>query len=241
MDLIECPHCQTRVIVSRDGTCPACRRSISAPVQPVDGAEANGPADPLAANANLVTIARFIDPVEASLAKNCLEDAGFQAFLADFETVSIDWQIASAIGAIKLQVFDTDVEAARSVLRDQLEGANGDESEPIDEAIDPDSVAGVPDDDDSDDLEPEPNAREKAAERALKGAVLGLLFWPLQAYVSYLLMTVYFSSQTLAGRSRRHALIAAVINLPFFIVGLYGVTAAIAMCGLAAAEAVGLI
>ena len=82
-----------------------------------------------------MTVARFIDPVEASLAKNCLEEAGFEAFLADAETVSVAWQLSNALGGIKLQVAEPDAAQARIVLREQLDGSAGDQEELIREAI----------------------------------------------------------------------------------------------------------
>ncbi len=64
----------------------------------------------------LMTVATFGDPVEANLAKNYLEASGVQAFLADEETVNMDWALGNAIGRIKLQVGDQDAEAARTLL-----------------------------------------------------------------------------------------------------------------------------
>ena len=64
----------------------------------------------------LMTVATFGDPVEANLAKNRLESSGVQAFLADEETVNMDWLLGNAIGRIKLQVGDQDAEAARTLL-----------------------------------------------------------------------------------------------------------------------------
>ena len=49
------------------------------------------------------------------------------------------------------------------------------------------------------------------------GAALGLLFPPLQFYVSYLLLRVYFSDERLRPRYRALALIAALINVPMLL------------------------
>jgi hypothetical protein len=72
-------------------------------------------------------------------------------------------------------------------------------------------------DDGSDEPEREPTGREKDAKRAFLGAVFGLLFFPLQFYVSYLLLRVLFSTEALGGRSRGRARVAAAINVPFML------------------------
>jgi hypothetical protein len=181
--------------------------------------------------AELVTVRRFIDPIEASLAKNCLEEAGFEVFLADIETVTVAWQLSNALGGIKLQVAAPDAARARIVLREHLDGSAGEEGELIREAIASSPVTGggleesPPEDDGSEESEPEPTGREQEAERAFRAAVLGLLFFPLQFYATYLLLAVLFSSETLAGRSRRRAFIAAAINSVFVLIALGSVSA----------------
>ncbi|HZU35229.1 MAG TPA: hypothetical protein VFA18_04955 [Gemmataceae bacterium] len=62
--------------------------------------------------------------------------------------------------------------------------------------------------------EPPPNVREQTARRAVRGAVLGLLLWPLQLYVFWLLLRVFLSDEPLTPETRRLATIAACINLP---------------------------
>jgi hypothetical protein len=61
------------------------------------------------------------------------------------------------------------------------------------------------------------NDRKNNADRADRGAVVGLLFLPLQLYVFYLLLKIFTSREPLGDRGRRRALIAAVINLPLMI------------------------
>ena len=64
----------------------------------------------------LATVATFRSPVEANLARNRLEAAGIEAFLADEETVGMVWHLTNALGGIKLQVGDRDVEEALAIL-----------------------------------------------------------------------------------------------------------------------------
>src|SRR5437868_2168085 len=121
----------------------------------------------------LVTVASFASPVEASLARNRLEEAGLWAVLTDELTVSMDWGLDNAVGGIKLQVAEPDAEAARSVLE-----------APVEDAAD-EPPAGP---EDADEPEPVLTRREQDADRAFRGVLLGILFFPLQIYVFWLLL-----------------------------------------------------
>jgi hypothetical protein len=68
-------------------------------------------------NKDLVTIATFRSPPEAEAAKLHLEAAGLTPFLADVETVNMDWLLGNAIGDIKLQVPNTQAETAAALLK----------------------------------------------------------------------------------------------------------------------------
>ena len=67
----------------------------------------------------LVTIEQYQFLPEAESVRMHMESEGIEAFLADAETVSTDWALGNAIGYIKLQVREPQVEAARTIL-DQL-------------------------------------------------------------------------------------------------------------------------
>jgi hypothetical protein len=69
----------------------------------------------------LVTIATYRFPAEAEAARMFLEADGIQAFLADNETVAMDWLLGNAIGHVKLQVADGDASRAATILRDLAE------------------------------------------------------------------------------------------------------------------------
>lgn len=68
-----------------------------------------------------------------------------------------------------------------------------------------------------DDHEIPPNRAEANAERAFKGAAFGLIFIPLQFYVTLLLADVFFGGEKLRRRYRRRAIIAAIVNLVFLV------------------------
>jgi Zn finger protein HypA/HybF involved in hydrogenase expression len=67
----------------------------------------------------LVTIEQYQFLPEAASVRMHLESEGIEAYLADAETVSTDWALGNAIGYIKLQVREPQVEAAMTIL-DQL-------------------------------------------------------------------------------------------------------------------------
>jgi tetratricopeptide (TPR) repeat protein len=85
----------------------------------------------LAAQGRLVTIATFSYPTEAYIPKTKLESAGIWAFIADEYLVMMNWLYSNAIGGVKLQVREADVERALSVL-----SLTKDDVEPEEDEID---------------------------------------------------------------------------------------------------------
>ena len=67
----------------------------------------------------LVTIGSYETPFEANLVKSKLEAFGVDAVLADGETIRLDWLLSNALGGIKVQVPEPDVEEARLVLQSE--------------------------------------------------------------------------------------------------------------------------
>jgi Putative prokaryotic signal transducing protein len=174
----------------------------------------------------LITVATFADPIEANLVKNNLEAAGIRTYLANEESVDMLWHVGNAFGWIKVQVGNDDADAARVIL-----GHNKSVMSTLDERVEdlPDATEslrvssvddeeqGGQDEDVEDEPEPTLSDREKNADRACRGAVVGLLFLPLQLYIFYLLLKIFVSREPLGDRGRRKALTAAVINLPLMI------------------------
>jgi len=64
----------------------------------------------------LVTVAEFDNSIKAHFAKMQLEMGEVEAFLIDLETVTMDWALGRAIGLIKLQVREVDLEKAAEIL-----------------------------------------------------------------------------------------------------------------------------
>ena len=72
------------------------------------------------------------------------------------------------------------------------------------------------------------NEREQRAKRALKGALLGILFFPLQIWVAWLVWKVYLSDLPLNSECRRAAWWAFVINGMFVMLFLMWIRVEIA-------------
>jgi hypothetical protein len=166
---------------------------------------------------NFLTIATFWNSDEANLARNRLEAAGIGAFLMGEEAVAMAWLLTNAVSGIKLQVAECDAERAQACLAEDASVAEmpwggeavtaetfGTEAQP---------VTAPPEEE-----EPVKTNRDLNADRAWRGAALGLIFWPLHLYVFYLLLKVYISTEPLHSNQRRHGWMAAAINLPLMFV-----------------------
>jgi hypothetical protein len=171
---------------------------------------------------DLVTVTMFSDPIEANLAKNHLGASEIQAFLANEEILDMAWYLGNAIGWIKLQVRGQDVDTARAVLDQDEDPQMWSDVDSAGISFEGDLPEPIPEHDheEADELDPTPTVRERNADRAFRGAVIGLLFVPIQLYVFYLLLRIFVSNESLSCRERRKAIIAAFINF-YLMLGLY--------------------
>lgn len=69
----------------------------------------------------LVTIARYSLPYEAHIAWSRLDSEGIPAFVADEHTINMQWLLSDALGGVRLQVAEADVEAALAILAEDRE------------------------------------------------------------------------------------------------------------------------
>jgi hypothetical protein len=163
-------------------------------------------------NDELMTVAIFATPAEASIARSCVEAAGITAFLAnEVGAVGLGWSPANAPGGVKLRVPTRQYEQAIAVLADSQQS----DMQALDQAALDSGVA------DSEELEPPPTSREQNVDRALRFAIVGfLLFPPLEVYVLWLLVKVFLSDEPLSARRRRRGLLALALSL-FWIIGVY--------------------
>jgi len=65
---------------------------------------------------DLVTVATFSHPAEAYMQKAKLDSEGIQAFVVDDCVVAVNWLYSLAVGGVKLQVAEPDVEKALETL-----------------------------------------------------------------------------------------------------------------------------
>lgn len=64
----------------------------------------------------MTTIAAFSKPEEAHLLRTRLEAVGIPAFVQDENIVQLNWLYSNAIGGVRVQVPDGEVDAAREFL-----------------------------------------------------------------------------------------------------------------------------
>jgi ribosomal protein S27AE len=67
------------------------------------------------------TVASFREPHQAYIAKGRLEAEGIPSFILDEHVVQINWTYSQAIGGVKVQVSETDLERAREVLKSEYQ------------------------------------------------------------------------------------------------------------------------
>jgi len=68
----------------------------------------------------MVTIATFSKPEDAHLLRSQLESAGIAAFVKDDLTVQTYWLYSNAIGGVRVQINEVDLEAAHAFLNAPL-------------------------------------------------------------------------------------------------------------------------
>lgn len=160
----------------------------------------------------LVRIARCLSGVEAELVRCHLEAANIGAFVSNASVVAMDWTISNAIGGVEVLVRQSDAQAALEVLERKdpvplAELATGDELLDYGDPTEEDPVEA--------EHESDLNTREELASRAFRAAVVGLIVFPLQIYVAWLLVNVLFETQPMRSKYIKQAWIATILCAPF--------------------------
>ena len=65
----------------------------------------------------MTTLATFSKPEEAHLLRGRLESGGVRAYVQDENLVQMNWLYSNAIGGVRVQISDEDIDEARSILR----------------------------------------------------------------------------------------------------------------------------
>ena len=68
------------------------------------------------AGSSMITIASFSKPEEAHMLRLRLGAGGVRAFIQDENLVQIDWLYSNAIGGVRVQILEQDIERAREIL-----------------------------------------------------------------------------------------------------------------------------
>lgn len=68
----------------------------------------------------MTTIATFTKPEEAHLLRMRLEAVGIEAFIQDENLIQIDMLLSNAIGGVRVQVADEEVQAVRELLKEDV-------------------------------------------------------------------------------------------------------------------------
>jgi hypothetical protein len=157
-----------------------------------------------------VTVAVFNNEVAAAMARNYLETGGVRAFLQD-ETTAAMWAQNSAIGGIKLQVKAADFSRAQFLLdqlpQDVRDNCQRGHAQPTAFAT-PETIENLHADAAAE------NPKDQAVDRLFRVAVFGLLFWPLQAYSLWLLLTLPAVDGVMSANRRWKVWTAAMLNVP---------------------------
>lgn len=157
---------------------------------------------------NFVTVATFINSVEANLAKQRLEAEGIRCYLADESIVELAWHLSVAFGWIKLRVHQQDVELAKSILT----------STELDSGLEPETITEDPwlsqSDEADDDIE-KLSWADETADRAFRVAVIGLILivLPLQLYSLWLLIRLLVSRRQISKNRQLKVIVALIFDL----------------------------
>lgn len=163
----------------------------------------------------LATVGTFSTPTEANIVRNHLEADGIRAFLADEAIVGMAWHLGTAVGGVKLQVAEDDVERALAVIEShgaasiaegewQSDHADDAPQEKLDDAEE--HEIGSPIDD--------------MVDRAFRAAGFGLLFLPLQLYSLWLLARIASNPDPLSHTNRWRAMATLILDLPIIMLCL---------------------
>jgi hypothetical protein len=173
----------------------------------------------------LITIETYNNAMQASLAKNYLESAGVRCVLADEVAVTSGFSgLTNAMGGIKLQVAEEDMDRACDLLDEIEHHRSSAEPKPETNPAPPEAADAVPpepkpgDDDEPD--EPPLNAREDNAERARRAVLVGCMLIPLQLYATWVLLDVWQSDLPIRPAIQRKLYWTIALHLPMLLVTL---------------------
>jgi hypothetical protein len=168
---------------------------------------------------DLVTFTTFSTAEEAYVFRNLLEAGGVPAFVAEDATVTWFWYFGTALGGVKVQVAEEDVELARQLLAEepastgdltaQTAGSSSDLSEEC--AGEGDLLQAAAGDDDF----PPEKPGDVLANRAFRAALFGIVACPplLLLYSLAVLLRLGLSEHEVSQSQRWKPMVAFVIDV----------------------------
>ncbi len=193
----------------------------------------------------LVTVAIYYDSPTAWIALNQLKSEEIQAFIENESLVQNAWELGEAAGQIRLRVEESDFDRASKILGEDstvdlseldkmaMESKPEDESKPIFKRFYPDefddgeengkpqnraSGTGIDDGLKDADEEETLNSRELLIDRALKGSVVSVFFFPLALLVAYMLFQIFLQEEPIRPKYRKKLIQAYAFHLPLFVI-----------------------
>jgi hypothetical protein len=68
----------------------------------------------------IVVYQAFVDPIHANIVKGLLDSYGIECFLSDENMVSLNALYSPAVGGVKLNVFEKDIDQITAILQSQI-------------------------------------------------------------------------------------------------------------------------
>ncbi len=189
----------------------------------------------------LVTIAVFYDPYQARIALNFLESEGIRAALENETIVSNDWTLGQAVGNVRLNVADYDVEQSLAALGEHssiepseldalaLAAKPEETAKPIFKFFYPEGTdeengitSGVSTANPNTELvygteDVEPNAKEFLVDRAFRGSIMMFVALYLVPFVTILLFQILVSKETLRSKYKRKLIWSLIFHVPVLL------------------------
>jgi predicted RNase H-like HicB family nuclease len=197
----------------------------------------------------LITVATFLTPEDAEVARLALKSEGIATFLADAATIGLMWDHGNALGWVKLQVAEDDTERASEILSQHVGESTKEPplrcpacgvevpanfaicwacESPMDGSSGEPSASTlpVPATDETEDAEPP--AGDAVARRALMAAMFGIYSrWPLFIYSLFciyslwLLLRLAFQEKPLSRKGNWFYWSAALIDMAVILPAIW--------------------
>jgi hypothetical protein len=189
---------------------------------------------------DLITIAEFREANQARILLNYLASEGIRGWLSNETIVTNDWLLGNAVGNVRLQVANVDVEEALRLLEDKppidadelseiaLNAETEKPSGPLFDFIYPDGYEESLDQsetdldfDEADETKQDLTHKEILVDRAFRASILFLAFSFLSPILTWMLIDIYSSREVISPRHQRRLFWATLLHIPGMILFLF--------------------